>query len=279
MLTFPIKNLFVEGPDCAGKTTLIKRIHNKSKYRWHIFDRSQISRAIFAKLYNRQIENIDLDFHDEISNLNNRFIFLLPEFNVIRDRFYLRGDEIHNDIESIKNVYDAFSGCKERLINFPNIIFSKNDNTNNLASDLYKSLRREESCSIESVSDMVIEFVNNTPDKESYPLSFTLYDDGSFEDIDVSVLEHESEKEYYDMIQTSLIEKIDNELIGENEYGRVEDFSSRRFVFSQSSCISFIQVANRDKVMDFHCVIRSSDVKNIFPYDLKFLTSEDRITQ
>ena len=66
-------------------------------------------------------------------------------------------------------------------------------------------------------------------------------------------------------------DKITRELSGDNKYGRVETLGSRRFVYADSSCISFIQVAIRDSVLDFHAVIRSSNVNDIFPHDLKFL--------
>ena len=56
-----------------------------------------------------------------------------------------------------------------------------------------------------------------------------------------------------------------------NEYKRIEDFTSRRFVHTDDTCISFIQVAVRDGLMDFHTVIRSSGTNSVFPYDLKFL--------
>ena len=79
MLTFPTQNLFIEGPDCSGKTTLVKAIHKRTGYRWHIHDRSQISRSIFANMYHRNIQNIKSDLDLEISNLNNRFVFLLPD--------------------------------------------------------------------------------------------------------------------------------------------------------------------------------------------------------
>ena len=62
MITFPTENLFIEGPDLSGKTTLIKNIHNKTDYRWHITDRSKISRMIFAEMFNRETKNLKKDF-------------------------------------------------------------------------------------------------------------------------------------------------------------------------------------------------------------------------
>ena len=268
MIRFPTKTLFVEGPDCSGKTTLIQGIHNSTNYRWHIFDRSQISRSIFSKLYKRDAGNIDFSLHEELSNLNNRFIILLPEFDVISERFNRRGDKIHKDISSIKNVYDAFNRESYFLNTFPNVEIFKSDT--DIAS-MVLDLKISEICSLEAVSDTVYAFVDACQDKESYPLSFTLYDDGKFDEASSDILDYENEREYYDMIRTTLLRKIDMELSGNNEYKRVETSKSRRFVYSDSSCISFIQVAIRDEVMDFHSVIRSTDVKNIFPHDLKFL--------
>ena len=268
MITFPIKNLFIEGPDCSGKTTLIRNIHNQTRYGWHIFDRSQISRSIFCKLYGREIDNINLDLHDETSNLNNRFIILLPTFDVIAERFRIRGDDFHKDLESMKSVYDSFYNQREDLNKFPNI---RMYSANVIVNDLVLSLQESESCSLDEISEMIKDFVSVCPNRESYPLSFTIYDDGKFEEASSSILSYEKEEEYYDMIRSSLLGKIDMELRGNNEYCRIEGLDSRRFVFTDSSCISFIQVAIRGEIMDFHCVIRSTDVKNIFPYDLKFL--------
>ena len=84
MLMFPTQNLFIEGPDCSGKTTLVKNIHEFTGYKWHIHDRSQISRKIFCEMYSRTLDNLEDDFHNEIFNLNNRFICLLPDFEVIK---------------------------------------------------------------------------------------------------------------------------------------------------------------------------------------------------
>jgi len=268
MLTFPIKSLFIEGPDCSGKTTLIRNIHSLTSYRWHIFDRSQISRRIFCKFYGRNIDNLDFDLHEELSNLNNRFVILLPEFDVIAERFNARGDDIHEDLSAMRRVYNAFYEEKDNLNRFPNVSICESDVS---LEGIVFNLGSSEMCSLSDISDLINSFVEATPRKESYPLSFTIYDDGKFDEASPDILNYENEKEYYDMIRSSLLRKIDMELVGDNEYARVETVKSRRFVYTDSSCISFIQVSIRDEVMDFHCVIRSTDVKNIFPYDIKFL--------
>jgi hypothetical protein len=270
MLTFPTRSLFIEGPDCAGKSTLIKKIHAVSNYEWHIQDRSQISRKIFAELYARQAGNINSDLHCELSNLNNRFVLLLPGQSVINKRFLERGDDFHKDLKSIGEVYSIFKNKFKFLRMLPNTMMYSRSDTDEIASIVFAHLNIVERCMIREVSDQVLRFVecNNN---ESYSLEFTLYDDGEFEEASETILDHKSESDYYNEIFSKLHTKISDELRGENEYKRVEDFRSRRFVYTDDTCISFIQIAIRDRVMDFHVVIRSTNVKDIFPYDIKFL--------
>tara|TARA_B100000214_G_scaffold215897_1_gene156860 strand:- start:5 stop:910 length:906 start_codon:yes stop_codon:yes gene_type:complete len=270
MLIFPITNLFIEGPDCAGKTTLINEIHKKSSYRWHIQDRSQISRRAFAKMYDRRVRNIDDDFHLEISNLNNRFIFLLPDFDEIKKRFKNRGDEIHKTVESMRSVYAEFCNAHSEVLGFPNVISCYSNDNGDLADKVITSFDLSERAMLKEVSDQVLSFVRFSGG-ESYPLQFALYDDGEFEEATRQSMNYEPEREYYEKIYNGLHSKISRELDGENEYGRRETSSSRRFVYTDDSCISFIQFAIRKKLMDFHVVIRSSDTKSTFEHDLKFL--------
>ena len=83
MIKNPINYLIIEGPDLSGKTTLYNQIHKKTGYRWNIQDRSALSMVVHAKLYNRDefshIENLN----NEINNLNNHMIILLPDWKII----------------------------------------------------------------------------------------------------------------------------------------------------------------------------------------------------
>jgi hypothetical protein len=270
MLTFPTRNLFIEGPDCSGKTTLIGQIHDDTGYRWHIHDRSQLSRKIFCDFYGRKINNIDYDLHVERSNLNNRYFILMPSFNVVNKRFNERGDEIHTAF-SLYSTYKQFQKASEKSRLFPNTtVLHMNEDAQSISSRVISILDLMERPILREVSDTVCQFVENSRD-ESYPLEFTLYDDGEFEEASESSMLHPSEAEYYKKIYDGLLSKIDDEIDGNNEYSRKESVESRRFVYSDSSCISFIQVSIRNNVMDFHVVIRSSNVKDTLPHDVNFL--------
>jgi len=270
MLKFPTKNLFIEGPDCSGKTTLVRNIHKLTNYKWHIHDRSQVSRDLFASMYDRKLQFLKDDLHMEVSDLNNRFIFMLPDFSVIEQRFAARGDEIHDDLVSIRRVYDAFVKTYELYSGYPNVTPCLSIATPMQCEGIISSLNIIEELSLEGISNQVTRFVEFSGG-ESYPLQFTLYDDCRFEEASSDSMLHDTEADYYKRIYNGLHEKIDRELRGENEYNRTEDFSSRRFIYTDNSCISFIHLSIREDLMDFHVVIRSSDTEKIFPHDLKFL--------
>ena len=270
MLTFPVQNLFIDGPDCAGKSTLIKKIHDISRYRWHITDRSQISRSVFNSLYKRDIPNISFDFYREVSNINNRFVLLIPDISVIKSRYDSRGDDIHKDFKSIKLVHDAFLEKKDLFAGFSNILFFSEENTDEIASRIASYLSLIERPLLREVSDTIIENVSHCMG-ECYPVEFTLWDDGKFEEASKDCFSYDKEAKYYQNIYNSLHKKISSELSGKNQYNRVETHSSRRFVHTEDTCISFIQVAVRDNLMDFNVVMRSADVETTFPHDLEFL--------
>ncbi len=270
MLTFPTRNLFIEGPDCSGKTTLVSNIHKLTGYKWHIHDRSQVSRRIFQRMYDRNLPYLRDDFHNEMFNLNNRFVFLLPPFQIIRERFEKRGDDIHKNVFEIKTVYDGFEKEFKLLSRLPNVLPYFGVATPKAVEALCATLEITERALLREVSDQVFSAVEHC-EGECFPLQFTLYDDGEFEEASRESMAYKPEKEYYEKIYSRFHEKVDNELLGKNEYSRVESPSSRRFVYTDNSCISFIQLSIRERVLDFHVVVRSSDVKNIFPHDLKFL--------
>ena len=96
MVRFPTKYLILEGPDLSGKTTFYNQFHRATGYKWNIHDRSCMSMLIHADQYDRE-RSVHLDnFKQELLNLNNRFIILLPDFNDIVVRYSIRGDEIQS---------------------------------------------------------------------------------------------------------------------------------------------------------------------------------------
>ena len=270
VITFPIDTIFVEGPDLSGKTTLIKKIHQNTEYRWHMIDRSKLSRAIFSSFYNRDHEFSRQAFLREISNLNNRYIFLLPHLSILQSRLRVRGDEIHDE-NSLEEIYACFHNELTDIRNLPNVKSILSVIPDSTIDRMCDSLLELETPTLDSVSRYVFNFVDNLHKKECTTLSLTLYDDGEFKEADSDILMCEGEADYYKRIYNDFMKKIDDELKGNNEYNRIEDSLSRRFIFTEDTCISLIHATVRDGLLDLHCVCRSTDVKNKFPHDLKFL--------
>jgi len=273
MIKLPAHNIFVEGPDCSGKTTLIKNVHDSTGYRWHLMDRSQISRRIFAKMYNRDLPGIRSDYKREIFDLNNVFIILVPEWKIIQERFSKRGDEIH-DIDSLKNVYDAFSAECGSLLDMPNVrivpshYLSSPEKTRDYLISLVES---RENISLSRISEEISMLARASPRREATGISLRFFEDTGFENVDSSILKTPSEREYYESIFYGMMKKIEDEISGKNEYNLVQTASSRRFIYTNDSCISLIHATARDKILDIHAVMRSTNVTEKLENDLNFI--------
>lgn len=270
MITFPAENVFIEGPDLSGKTTLVKNIHLKTKYKWHISDRSKISRLIFAEMFGRDTVGLKKEFLYEVSNLNNRYVFILPSFKTIKERYFLRGDDIHN-LESLEESYKMFQSAFVNFGRFSNVFAISSDTPERVEELSMKHLTSVENLSLENISSYAQTFIKVFPRKECNDLRFTIVDDCSFSEADPSILNTQGEEEYYSRIFKSIMRKIDSELLGINEYARVEGFDSRRFIYTDDTCISMIHALNREGILDIRFVCRSTDMINKFYHDLRFL--------
>ena len=267
---FPINQLILEGPDLAGKTSFYQALHKKSGYKWNIQDRSALSMLIYAKLYNRdtfiEVERLNR----ELKNLNNVYVILLPPWDEVGRRFNDRGDEIQN-LASLRKLYDLFAAAASELESYPNVIVIRSKDTLGWVENVIKSVVGIEISTPSSIASYVFNFAKASDNFEATPVNLTFYDDGNFKHCDMSVLEYEKEREYYEKIQRSVFKKIADELEGNNEYNRKESIESRRFIYTDNSCISFAQFIARDNILDCHYVLRSSDTKNTLKYDLPFL--------
>ena len=132
-------------------------------------------------------------------------------------------------------------------------------------------LHKIESLDTSGLCKEILKCASASPNKEALGLSFAL-DLTDFTAYDRSVLLYEKEKDYYDKISRKYTSTIEHELLGKNEYNLVQDpRTSRRFVYADSSCITYINTQVRDSIMCMKVVCRSSDVLNTFYYDISFL--------
>ena len=272
----PINQITLEGPDLSGKTTLYQKLHEKSGYFWNIQDRSSLSMIVYARLYGRSDYFHVESLKRELSNLNNVMILLLPDWQVIAERFQKRGDEIQN-LVSLKKVYDLFSEAADEFENYPNVILIKTEVNDSMVSYIIHSLRsRFEDKSYHEYADFFKIAAASSDNLEKVGLNLVHYDDGMFDDVSEEMLHYEKEKVYYQKIRKKLLKKIDDELAGANEYGREETHESRRFIYTDDSCLSLCHFMLRNEFLYGEFYLRSSETKETLQYDMNFIKSLTR---
>jgi hypothetical protein len=265
MVKFPIEKIIIEGPDLAGKTTLFNKMHEISKFRWNIQDRSALSMLVYAKMYERDTFHLIENLKKELFNLNNQIILLLPPIEVLAKRFQKRGDPIQNLI-SLKRLHKLFSEFESEYGSLPNVtVVKKEINDYDYKSIVDRYFAMEQHTSIHLIPHMCFNSANTQDDKEVVGLRFTYFDDGKFTDVKDELLIYEGEKEYYDKVETQLRGKIlNNHAIG-------QDSSSRRIICHDDSCISLAHFLIRDQMFDAKFFLRSSNVKDTLMYDINFI--------
>jgi thymidylate kinase len=273
MIKLQLDTITIEGPDLAGKTTLYNDLHHQSGYKWNIQDRAELSMLCYSILYERGDDDVWRErLHNTINNLNNRTIVLLPAWRVIEKRYQMRGDEIQ-DLESLRRLWTIFSNEAEKIKGFSTVYVAEiNEDTssNTISNGVTEWLRDVEGYNEFDVVNDIMMNVSSTPGKECSPLKFRLSYKNPHQDS--TILAHEAEEAYYANILSGVLSNISNELAGKNEYNKLQmPAASRRFIFTQDSCISLIHTMFRSDVLNVHVVCRSSDVVNTFLYDLRFL--------
>ena len=270
MIKFPINKIFIEGPDLSGKSSLYRSIHEKSKFKWNIDDRSTLSMCVYANQYDRDDFYLRQNLSLELSNLNNHLVLLLPDLGVIHDRFLDRGDEFQ-DADSLVDLHHRFAKEFEKVCMLPNVHAFTSGTAEEQASKVIENLCEWEARTPRQIGNLVNEFAKFSPNRECTTMQFHFYDDGTFEGVNDNIEFTPGEEVYYAKIRGKLIGKIEDELAGLNSYMRKETKTSRRFVFAGDDCISFIQVLVRDGLMDVHSVFRSSDTQRKTATDIQLI--------
>ena len=263
----------IEGPDLSGKTTLYNKLHARSKFAWNIQDRGELSMLCYARLYNRDtVADWRRKLHRHLDDLNNHVIILLPNWDVLEERYRLRGDEIQ-DLTSLSQLHAIFCEEAQMLQNLTTVsVYDEVRNPSDLADDCLADLGKRVSMDIWGVGDSIYKHVLGSGDNERSPVQFVLTADGTFPGADASIMSHPPETEYYCKILSGVINNIVLEVNGVNNQSiRQAPETTRRFIFTQDSCISLIHTMLRDEDLRVSVFCRSSDVEKTFGYDLAFL--------
>ena len=120
-----LKNVTLVGPDLSGKTTLMSQIHKETKNKYNIIDRSTMSAMVYSTYYDRpNVKLLERQLRNELNDLNNRTIILMPDIDELGRRYNDRGDEIQRwaDIIAITNILNtepqgemSFIGSEEEV--------------------------------------------------------------------------------------------------------------------------------------------------------------------
>lgn len=271
-----IRNVTLEGCDASGKSTLYSNIHRATKFRWNIQDRSQLSMLCYARQFGRSEESIRKwrdELNDFLLDLNNRLIVLLPDFQVIAQRLQARGDEFQ-DIDSLRVLHNLFEEEVNLLGSRPNLLvirdpLSPNDLTDRCVAWLSKAELLEPLGAAREVAELTAAL----PNREGVGCRFKFtIDPTSISVPDASILRHPPEEVYYAKILSKVLQNIDDELEGRNEYCKKQDpYTTRRFIYTQDSCISLVHTVLRGDSLNMRVYCRSSNAKDTFPYDFQFI--------
>lgn len=265
---FDINTIILEGPDLSGKTTLYNEIHRLTKYRWNIQDRSSLSMVCFARQYGRSEKSLRRALLKEITYLNNRMIVLLPDWDVIEERYKTRGDEIQT-LSTLKDLYTIFQEEVTLLEGLPNVHVIR-DVKDDLANNLVEDLRSIERKSELEVGNEISEFLTfHSSDEVKIDVSFTGKINVSHDD---TILADPLEGEYYRNIKWDFENVIRKELRGLNPYNTPQQpLKSRRFYYSSDSCISSIHFMPREDVLKCFVTFRSTNAVKNSAIDLEFI--------
>ena len=261
-------NINIEGPDCSGKTTLFNRIHKETNFKYNIQDRSCMSMYVYAKLYERDDASFWFDkVLEDIKRLDTLYIVLLPSSHTVLERLRKRGDEFQDE-ESIMDVKRLFYNLvKCGFGNFPNVLVL--EDIEDLTQKVDMCLSFIESLNEFPSGDLIKSIVINSGRNELVDVQCKEVIDIS--SLDYTVLNFPEEKEYYEKITLGIENKIFKEFTGLNSHNMPQKHDSRRFIYTDESCISLIHALFRKNRLNISVTLRSSNVIKTLWADYEFL--------
>ena len=274
-MKFDLKTVVLEGVDCSGKTTAFSKIHKMTGFKWNIHDRSTLSMLCYAIMYDRDVNHWRNLLNEELSDLNNVIVVLMPGLDVIKERLVIRGDEFQT-VDTIVNLHSIFENEVSKIMMRPNVLVCAKSNPDYEA--IVKWLFNYERQTYSRLATMLFETSRLKLNAEATFLKAS-WVDVDFKTMQSKALFYEPEIEYYNETRDKLIKKIQDERAGNNMYGAKQGFDSRRFVLSQETCISYAHFMYRDGFLHVNVVCRSSEMSRIFPNDIHFLANLGQVAR
>jgi thymidylate kinase len=267
-MNIPIKYVILEGPDCSGKTSLYSALHKETKFKYNIQDRSFLSMLCYARLYGRPEAEHRAALREELCDLNNFLVVLMPPVNVVLERLRSRGDEFQDDASLLK-LYRTFQEEVSKIIALPNVlVLSRDASLSDQAREVSRDIQEysEQSPGVFGHTIRHCTFLSKDQEVQArvefdVPPQYT----------DPSILNDPHEGEYFLDILKSCEEVIHDEMSGKNPYGAPQGLDSRRFYYHSDTCISSIHFLPRDGDLKVISLLRSTDSVKNGTLDLRFL--------
>ena len=267
-----LNNITLEGPDLAGKTTTFKGIHDTTNFKYNIQDRSEFSMLCYAELYGRDIKIWHKRLRDRLNKLNDRTIVILPDVDVLLERYRWRGDEAQ-DSDSLIRLHNIFEKNVKKYSGYSTlgVLLGDNGSEEAVANMICEWLNDKETSNLDDIANDIIENVEASKN-EAHPIKLQLEMQHYLTRELSDIMLDDDEGEYYETLLKGVIDNIDKEMTGQNEYNIDQNPQlTRRFIYTEPTCISLFHTMNRKNRLDFYAVCRSSEAEKTFPSDLKFL--------
>jgi len=228
--------------------------------------------AIYSEMYGRQDAHVWWKrVNQKLANLNHRYVVLMPTKDLLLERYAKRGDEIQDEV-SILDVFRRFQEAVSKLCQYPTCIIVNvtKENQFSVMQRALSALREAELMNTNEICMTMLRLAGASPNQEATELSVDL-NMSDFSSYRYGTLDYEKERDYYKRIIDTYLNTIQDELDGKNEYSRPEiPGETRRFIYTDPTCISYINTQLRHDCMTMRIVCRSSDVSDTFFYDLSF---------
>lgn len=277
--------LIFEGPDCAGKTTQYQKvwenIQSGNDYDVLLNDRGLMSIMAYGMLHNR-FDNNDEREQEFISYLNDNIVFYfdISEAELFR-RYSNRGDEFQSwsAIKDVAAIYKDLSIRFAKHRNFwiidgedePGPISKRISSIIEMYNEFLLSPEHQIGTAMTALQEYGID-VGSTKELINYKMDL----DMSYDEVEkwaskdlYTGLENindymQLEVDSYKFQLAKFTKKIESELSG--YYGKKEDLYSRRFVFTDDECLSYVHILLRDTTLNVNVNFRSSNV-GLFNHD------------
>lgn len=253
------KTITLEGCDLSGKSTFYAQLHKATNFSYDIRDRGMLSRAVYPKIFGRDGQQEWADVLQALDDLNSVFVILAPEWDTITARFASRGDEMH-DLNTLRKTWEEFNTLALALQDHPSVLVCRDVPS---VDEVVLFLRSRESITTSGISDLVMRSLTATGRNESLDTRFV----ASFDVRDnpgTSCMIVKGEEDYYTSIEKDLIDRI------AKERSSGQQATSRRFVTTNSSCMSYLRFIHREDKDVLDVVFRSTNVPKNLKTDLDF---------